>query len=71
MQSVILVSDLLTILDPKNGPDQYIIIKSKDLHKQFYKNLSFCSISRNNEKDSVIMLASTQDTPKDLLQEKR
>ncbi len=52
------------------GLDKHKIINSKYLHKQFYKNLIFCYIFRSNEKDPVIMLTKTQDTPKDLCKEK-
>ncbi len=52
------------------GLNKHKIINSKYLHKQFYKNLIFCYIFRSNEKDPVIMLTKTQDTPKDLCKEK-
>jgi len=52
------------------GLDKYIIINSKYLHKQFYKNLSFCYISKSNEEDPIIMFASIQHTLKNLWKRK-
>jgi hypothetical protein len=46
--------------------DKYVIINSINWHKQLLKNQKNCCISRNNEKDPIIMLINTQDTPKDL-----